>query len=253
MSCTDKYIIDAKDISYTYKGADKPSVNSISLQIEKGELYGLIGPNGAGKTTLISIIATLIKPAAGGSINICGINLNSKPADIRKQLGLIPQNIALFPELTGRENLFYFSTMYGLKKKQIKKEIEKKLEMFGLKDKADKRVSTYSGGMQRRINLLAGILHKPSLLLLDEPTVGIDAQSRNLIMENLILLKEQGISMIYTSHYMEEIEKLCSRISVIDNGRIIATGNPQTLVDEDPESSNLSELFLNLTGKNLRD
>ena len=253
MSCTDKYIIDAKDISYTYKGADKPSVNSISLQIKKGELYGLIGPNGAGKTTLISIIATLIKPAAGGSINICGINLNSKPADIRKQLGLIPQNIALFPELTGRENLFYFSTMYGLKKKQIKKEIEKKLEMFGLKDKADKRVSTYSGGMQRRINLLAGILHKPSLLLLDEPTVGIDAQSRNLIMENLILLKEQGISMIYTSHYMEEIEKLCSRISVIDNGRIIATGNPQTLVDEDPESSNLSELFLNLTGKNLRD
>ena len=253
MSCTDKYIIDAKDISYTYKGADKPSVNSISLQIKKGELYGLIGPNGAGKTTLISIIATLIKPAVGGSINICGINLNSKPADIRKQLGLIPQNIALFPELTGRENLFYFSTMYGLKKKQIKKEIEKKLEMFGLKDKADKRVSTYSGGMQRRINLLAGILHKPSLLLLDEPTVGIDAQSRNLIMENLILLKEQGISMIYTSHYMEEIEKLCSRISVIDNGRIIATGNPQTLVDEDPESSNLSELFLNLTGKNLRD
>jgi ABC-2 type transport system ATP-binding protein len=253
LSCTDKYIIDAKDISYTYKGADKPSVNSISLQIEKGEIYGIIGPNGAGKTTLISIIATLIKPAAGGSINICGINLNSKPADIRKQLGLIPQNIALFPELTGRENLFYFSTMYGLKKKQIKKEIEKKLEMFGLKDKADKRVSMYSGGMQRRINLLAGILHKPSLLLLDEPTVGIDAQSRNLIMENLILLKEQGISMIYTSHYMEEIEKLCSRISVIDNGRIIATGNPQTLVDEDPESSNLSELFLNLTGKNLRD
>lgn len=247
-----EYIINAENISFTYKKADKPSLNNISFNIEKGEIYGLIGPNGAGKTTLISIIATLLKPQ-GGAFEICGVDLKKRPSEVRKKIGLIPQNLALYQNLTGRENLYYFGRLYGMGRKQLNDVIAENLEIFGLKEKADSKVFTYSGGMKRRINLLAGILHKPSLLLLDEPTVGIDAQSRNMIVDNLNTLNRQGVSMIYTSHYMEEIQKLCSRVSIIDHGKIIETGSPQTLVDEDPHSSDLSDLFLNLTGKKLRN
>lgn len=252
MTSSKEYIFEAENLSYTYRRALKPALDNISFSIKKGKLYGVIGPNGAGKTTLISIIATLLKPDKG-NVKICGKSLTGNIGAIRKQIGLIPQEIALYSNLTGRENLYYYGRMYGIKNRQLKKDIETYLEIFGLKEKADSKVSTYSGGMKRRINLLAGILHKPALLLLDEPTVGIDAQSRNLIMENLVMLKEQGISMIYTSHYMEEIQKLCSRVSIIDNGRIISTGNPQNLIDDNHDCSDLSELFLKLTGKKLRD
>jgi len=247
-----KYILNAVNISHTYKGAAQPSLNNVSLTIEKGELFGLIGPNGAGKTTLISILATLLRPVTGG-VEIGGMNLRKCKSDIRKNIGLIPQDLALYSNLTGRENLYYYGTLYGINKKQLRKEVEKYLEQFGLTEKANNKVATYSGGMKRRINLLAGILHKPSLLLLDEPTVGIDAQSRNMIMENLILLKNQGVAMIYTTHYMEEIQKLCSRVSIIDHGSIIATGSPQELIKENPGTLDLSDLFLKLTGKTLRD
>lgn len=252
LSNSKEHIITAKNISHTYKGSDRPVLSNVSFNVEKGELFGLIGPNGAGKTSLISILATILKPSAG-DIQICGINLGDNPGEIRKRIGLIPQEIALYANLTGKENLYYYGTLYGIEKKQLQQEIEKYLEIFGLREKANSKVSTYSGGIKRRINILAGILHKPSLLLLDEPTVGIDAQSRNLIMENLIMLKNQGISMIYTTHYMEEIQKLCSKIAIIDGGRIIKTGNPKKLIDESDDCSDLSELFLSLTGKNLRD
>lgn len=242
------HILIVNHLSHAYKGADKPSLSNINLCIEKGEIFGLIGPNGAGKTTLISILSTLLKPVSG-NIQINGMNTNKESKNIRKQIGFIPQELALYNNLTGRENLHYYGTLYGLQKKQLRNDIEKYLKIFGLKDKADNKVGTYSGGMKRRVNLLAGILHKPALLLLDEPTVGIDAQSRNMIMEYLIELKEQGISMIYTTHYMEEIQKMCSRISIIYNGIIIASGNPQMLISENPDCSNLSELFLKLTGK----
>lgn len=245
-------ILSAKNLSLTYKGALIPSLDQVNLDIMKGELFGLIGPNGAGKTTLISLSATLLKPSSG-SLEICGKDICTQAGEIRKLTGLVPQEPALYLSLTGRENLRYYGTLYGIEKKRLNKEIDSYLKLFGLSEKANQRVETYSGGMKRRINLLAGILHRPRLLFLDEPTVGIDAQSRNLIMENLRILNKKGVTIIYTTHYMEEIEKLCKRIAVIDKGRIIAQGNPGRLVAQSPGCKNLSDLFFALTGKRLRD
>jgi len=245
-------ILSAENLSLKYRGAETHSLDNINLSIRQGDLFGLIGPNGAGKTSLISIISTLIKPSSG-LLSVCGINALENPRSIRKLTGLIPQDLALYPSLTGRENLNYYGSLYGIPPKTLKQDINHYLDLFGLTEKADTYVKTYSGGMKRRINLLAGILHKPSLLLLDEPTVGIDAQSRNLIMENLMNLNKQGITMIYTSHYMEEIQKLCNRIAIIDEGHFIAEGNPDTLTRESDTCDNLSDLFLQLTGKQLRD
>ncbi|MCA1792555.1 MAG: ABC transporter ATP-binding protein [Desulfobacteraceae bacterium] len=245
-------IFSAKNLSLTYKGALTPSLDQVNLDIMKGELFGLIGPNGAGKTTLISLSATLLKPSSG-SLEICGEDICTQAGRIRKLTGLVPQEPALYLSLTGRENLRYYGTLYGIEKNRLNKEIDRHLKLFGLSAKANQRVETYSGGMKRRINLLAGILHRPRLLFLDEPTVGIDAQSRNMIMENLQILNKKGVTIIYTTHYMEEIEKLCKRIAVIDKGRIIAQGNPGRLVAQSSGCKNLSDLFFALTGKRLRD
>jgi ABC-2 type transport system ATP-binding protein len=176
-----------------------------------------------------------------------------KPRKAKRCFGLVPQDIALYSQMTARENLTYFGRLQGLGGKRLKQRICESLETVGLETKADQPVKTFSGGMKRRCNLAVGLLHQPRLLFLDEPTVGIDAQSRNLVLEKLSFLKEQGISMIYTTHYMEEAEAICTRVAILDLGRMIAHGSPRDLILAHPGCTNLGELFLDLTGKHLRD
>ena len=242
----------ARMLRKTYRGASCPALKNFNISIGPGEIFGLLGPNGAGKTTAISIMSSLFRPD-NGSITICGVDILKYPNQAKKMFGLVPQDIALYPNLTARENLSYFGRLYGLRGERLKQRVRECLELVGLEEGADKRVFTYSGGMKRRANLAAGILHSPRVLFLDEPTVGIDAQSRNMILKRLSVLKQSGISMIYTTHYMEEAEFLCSRIAIIDQGRIIAQGLPKELIEQHPGCSDLADLFLKLTGKRLRD
>lgn len=206
------------------------AVDGISLEVNKGEVFGLLGPNGAGKSTTISMISTLIKPSSG-SITYDGRDIGSEPKAIRKRLGVVPQDIALYPTLSGYENLAFWGSMYGLKGAELKRRIGEVSEIIGLNGRLKDRVDKYSGGMKRRINIGAALLHKPELLIMDEPTVGIDPQSRNHILDTVLELNRQGMTIIYTSHYMEEVEYLCSRICIMDQGRIIASGTKEELVE----------------------
>ncbi len=243
--------IEVKNLIKIYKGTASPAVNNISFTIEKGSIFGLLGPNGAGKTTTISVLCGLIKPTSGEA-TLLGLSLKNQLAEIKQIIGVVPQEIALYPTLTAYENLRYIGNMYGLKGRNLKNIIHEYLEIVGLEEHSNHRVETFSGGMKRRINLIAGILHQPKILFLDEPTVGVDVQSRNLITEHLHLLNKKGCTIIYTSHLMEEAENLCSTIAIIDHGEIIATGVPKALIKENA-SENLEQLFLKLTGKKLRD
>ncbi|MDD2733053.1 MAG: ABC transporter ATP-binding protein [Desulfuromonadaceae bacterium] len=235
-----------------YRGSPNPAVNGLNFTVGKGEIYGLLGPNGAGKTTAISIICTLLRPTSG-SVTLCDHDVVSDPAAVRPLFGLAPQEVALYTSLTARENLRYFGRLYGLTGQTLSERIDYCLTLVGLSDKADTRVETYSGGMKRRANLAAAILHEPRLLVLDEPTVGIDAQSRNMLLENLKGLRDTGMTIMYTTHYMEEAQQLCSRVAVVDHGCIIATGTPDALIDQTEGCTSLEDVFLHLTGKQLRD
>lgn len=245
-------IIEIQNLKKTYKGADEPAIKGISLDIFKGEVFGLLGPNGAGKTTTISILCGLFSPDQGDVI-IDGHSIHSDMESIKKVIGVVPQDIALYPTLTAMENLTFFGNMYGLRGKELKENIQTRLSYFGLEKAAKKPISKYSGGMKRRVNLIAGLLHNPKVIFLDEPTVGIDVQSRMVILDFLKHINESGVTIIYTSHYMEEAENLCSRVAIIDQGNIISIGNPKELVAENPEYKNLENLFIHLTGKDLRD
>jgi ABC-2 type transport system ATP-binding protein len=235
-----------------YRGAEAAAVDGLDFTVREGEFFGLLGPNGAGKTTALSIICTVLRPTRG-TVSIGPFDIARHPAEARRRFGLAPQDIALYPSLTGRENLRYFGRLYGLHGRALARRIDECLALAGLEGSADKRVDAYSGGMKRRANLAAAILHAPPLLFLDEPTVGIDAQSRNAILERLAGLRETGTTIVYTTHYMEEAEQLCSRVAVMDRGRIIAEGVPADLVGEAEGCGNLEQLFLRLTGKQLRD
>ena len=245
-------IIEIRDLSKTYKGSDEPAIRSISLHINENEIFGLLGPNGAGKTTAISILCGLFPPTSG-EVTIDGMDIRTDLDRIRHIIGVVPQEIALYPTLTARENLTFFGNMYGLRGKELYRRIDDNLSFFGLEKFARKRISTYSGGMKRRVNLIAGLLHRPRILFLDEPTVGIDVQSRNVIINFLHELKKTGTTIIYTSHYMEEAENLCTRVAIIDRGNIVTIGRPKELVAANPEFKNLETVFLQLTGKDLRD
>ncbi|MCW3070991.1 MAG: transporter ATP-binding protein [Bacteroidetes bacterium] len=234
-----------------YKGSGTPAVDDISFTIPSGSIFGLLGPNGAGKTTTISALCGLLKPSKG-ELQLLGYPLATQSEEIKKNIGVVPQDIALYPTLTAFENLRYIGNMYGLKGSSLDKNILEHLEHFGLLEHSKKQVGTFSGGMKRRINLIAGILHHPKILFLDEPTVGVDVQSRNVITEHLHLLNKSGMTIVYTSHLMEEAENLCNEIAVIDHGKIIISGQPKELIKEQA-CSNLEELFLKLTGKKLRD
>jgi len=241
-----------QDLIKIYTGASSPALAGLNFTVHTGEIFGLLGPNGAGKTTAISILSTLLRPT-GGSVCIYGIDALKHPGRVKGLIGLVPQNIALYAGLTASENLRYFGKICGLKGDALNDRVQACLELAGLENKADQRVSTYSGGMKRRANLAVGIINNPRLLILDEPTVGIDAQSRNMILEKLSLLKDNGTTLIYTTHYMDEAEQLCERIAIMDEGRIIAEGSPKALMNRPPGHTGLGDLFLALTGKDLRD
>jgi len=248
----DKPIIEIRDLSKTYKGGEEPAINSVSLDIYKNEIFGLLGPNGAGKTTTISILCGLFPPSHG-NVFIDGLDIKSELNQIKQIIGIVPQDIAVYPTLTARENLTFFGNMYGLRGADLKKRINKYLETFGLEKYANKLISNYSGGMKRRVNLIAGLLHNPKVIFLDEPTVGIDVQSRVVILNYLKEINKQGTTIIYTSHYMEEAEHLCTRVAIMDRGTIISMGKPKELVADHPEFKNLENIFIHLTGKDLRD
>lgn len=206
------------------------AVDGVSFSIAEGEVYGLLGPNGAGKTTTISMISCLLGPDAG-TITVDGHTAGTDSRAVKSVLGVVPQEIALYPTLTAAENLDFWGRMYGLGGADLKRAVGSALELAGLEDRAKERVETYSGGMKRRINIAAGILHTPKVLLMDEPTVGIDPQSRNHILDTVKQLNASGMTVLYTSHYMEEVEYLCDRIAIMDHGKIIAEGTLNELRD----------------------
>ncbi|MFN2292480.1 MAG: ABC transporter ATP-binding protein [Anaerolineae bacterium] len=205
------------------------AVKGISLQVARGEVFGLLGPNGAGKTTTISMLTGLLEPS-GGRITVDGLDLNSHTNEVKAKMGLVPQEMALYMSLSARQNLMFFGRIYGLKGKDLRQRVDEVLEMIGLTERADDPVSDYSGGMKRRVNIGAGLLHKPQILFLDEPTVGVDPQSRNAIFESVETLNRAGMSVIYTTHYMEEAQRLCQRVAIVDEGQIIAQDTPTALI-----------------------
>nr|WP_315027261.1 ABC transporter ATP-binding protein [uncultured Chryseobacterium sp.] len=245
-------MIEIKNLYKKYKNSDEFSVNDISLNIDKNEIYGILGPNGAGKTTLISMLSGLIKPTSG-QFTIDGLSPQKDGFKIRQIIGIVPQEYALYPTLTARENLMFFGSLYGLKHQQLKKTIEESLEIMGLSKFADKQVGQFSGGMKRRCNLIAGTLHNPKVLFLDEPTVGVDVQSKKVIIDFLQELNKNGTCIIYTSHHLSEAEEFCTKIAIIDRGKIHAVGTPEELVSQIAHAENLEDVFISLTGKELRD
>jgi ABC-2 type transport system ATP-binding protein len=233
---------------------DLVAVADVSFTLQRGELLGLLGPNGAGKTTTVSMIAGLVQPDSG-EVRLGGAALTGD-ADPRKRLvGLVPQDLALYDELSARENLRFFGALFGLGGTAAADAIASVLGLVGLAERAGDRVGTFSGGMKRRLNLAAGLLHDPDILLLDEPTVGVDPQSRNAIFDNLEELKRRGKALLYTTHYMEEAERLADRVVIIDRGRVVANDSVQRLRTSVSATASVSleEVFLSLTGKSLRD
>ncbi|MFT9496310.1 ABC transporter ATP-binding protein [Anaerosolibacter sp.] len=218
------YMVEIKNLTKKY--GSLTAVDDIRLKIETGDLYGLLGPNGAGKSTTISIISTFIQPTSG-DILVGGHSILTKASAIRKLIGLVPQDVALYPTLTARENLSFFGKLYGLRGKDLSKKVDEILEIVGLRDRGNEKINTYSGGMKRRINIGVGLMNDPKLLILDEPTVGIDPQSRNHILETVKNLNQRGMTVIYTSHYMEEVEFLCKHIGIMDQGKLIAQGSKE--------------------------
>lgn len=237
----------AKNLSKSYN--DVHALSNVSLSIKEGELYGLLGPNGAGKTTTISILSSLLKPD-GGEVLYQGKSLYKNTSDCKKIIGVVPQEIALYEDLTATENLKFWGTLYGIKGKQLQSKTDELLEFLGLADRKNHKIKTYSGGMKRRINIAAALLHDPKIVFMDEPTVGIDPQSRNLIFEVIEELHSRGLTMIYTTHYMEEAERLCDRIGIIDEGRIITEGS----LDELKKASSVKEeIQVNFTNPQKND
>ncbi|MEK4487456.1 ABC transporter ATP-binding protein [Psychrobacillus sp. FSL H8-0484] len=206
----------------------KEVVRQINMQLDAGESVGLLGPNGAGKSTTISMLSSLVTPTSG-EVLWNTVSINKNPEALRKTLGVVPQEIALYPELSAQENLAFFGRIYGLKGKLLSERIEEILMKIGLSDRKNDIVKTFSGGMKRRLNIGAALLHKPSILIMDEPTVGIDPQSRAYILDTVKQLVEEGMTLLYTSHYMEEVELLCDKIYIMDQGEIIAFGTKEEL------------------------
>jgi ABC-2 type transport system ATP-binding protein len=222
------HLLDVIHLKKYFK--DIKAVDDISFSIEKGEILGLLGPNGAGKSTTISMLSTLIKPD-NGVINYKGKDIVKSPKAIQQYLGYVPQEIALYPNLTGRENLEFWARAYGLKGIKLKEQIKQVSEIIGITERLKSKVKEYSGGMQRRLNIGAALLHEPEIIIMDEPTVGIDPQSRKHILDTVLELNRKGMTVIYTSHYMEEVEYICNKICIMDKGKIIANGTKKELIN----------------------
>jgi ABC-2 type transport system ATP-binding protein len=238
----------------TYRYGERVAVRAASLDCRRGEILGLLGPNGAGKTTLLSCVAGLLGRYDGAMTFANGAFRPAADAAMRARLGLVPQELALYEDLTARENLRFFARLQGVPRARVDAAVQRALELAGLADRAGDRVKTFSGGMKRRLNLAIGDLHEPELLLLDEPTVGVDPQSRNHLFECLQALRAKGRTLIYTSHYMEEVQRLCDRVAVMNEGAVVAVGTAAELAQRaGTPDANLEQVFLALTGRSLRD
>ncbi len=219
--------IEVKDLYKSF--GDIHAVQGISFDVIKGEIFGLLGPNGAGKSTTISMLSGLLAPDKGDA-TIMGNSILTNSTAARAALGVVPQDIALYPDLSARENLVFWGKMYGLRGNALKKRVDEVLEIIGLTDRQRSRVGTFSGGMKRRVNIGAALLHKPDAITMDEPTVGIDPQSRRNILDNVKELNRQGMTVIYTTHYMEEAQELADHIGIIDLGKVVAFGSHDELI-----------------------
>ena len=251
-------ILEVKDLVKKYD--DFTAVKGITFDIKEGEIFSLLGPNGAGKTTTISMLSTLYTPTSGDA-TIGGHSISKDPMAVKQVIGVVPQELALYEDLTARENLIFWGQMYGLSGKSLTSRVDEVLEQIGLVDKAKNKVKTYSGGMKRRVNIGVGLLHKPRLLFMDEPTVGIDPQSRRAILDTVKDLNQQGMTVLYTTHYMEEAEELSNRVGIIDHGELIAIGTQDELtkqvgqtdtlilhIGENEDSETLAESLKGLEG-----
>ncbi len=244
-------IIKIKNLVKRYPKTEKPALNGIDFDVFQGEFFGLLGPNGSGKTTLISILCGLLHPSSGDA-EIYGHSIKNKSQKIRQIIGLVPQDIALYPTLTLRQNLHFFAKLYHIPRKVINERIDKYLEVAQLTDNADQLVKGFSGGMKRRANLIAGMLHEPKIIFLDEPTVGVDTISRYVLFATLKNFNKEGKTLIYTTHYLEEAQKLCSRIGIIKEGNIVTHGSPQELVTRTEGAKDLADVFIKVAGIDLR-
>ncbi|CAH1210132.1 Linearmycin resistance ATP-binding protein LnrL [Paenibacillus plantiphilus] len=214
------------------------SVNHLSLAIEEGEIFGLLGPNGAGKSTSIHILAGLLG-ADSGDVKVGGHSVRKEPLAVKSLIGLVPQELAIYETLTAEENVTFFARLYGLRGKLLRERVAEALEFVGLSDRVKAKPATFSGGMKRRLNIACAIMHRPKLIIMDEPTVGIDPQSRNHILESVKTLNKMGSTIIYTSHYMEEVEAISSRVGIMDRGRLIALGTKEELLRQSGQEETL--------------
>lgn len=238
-------MIQVQNLHKSYASSNTSAVSDLNLDIHAGEFYGLLGANGAGKTTTIAMLCGILKPNAG-AILIDGKNIELEQEHIKQNFGVVPQDLALYSALNAYENLRFVGKMYNIPKAELEEKIEKYIELFGLKPYAKRKLGTYSGGMKRKVNLIAGILHDPKLVFLDEPTVGIDIQSKKLIIDFLKDLHDKGTTIIYTSHNMEEAEMLCSRIGILNLGKLVLEGTPKELTALNPKFHKLENLLLHL-------
>ena len=247
----DDYLI-AEDLHKRF--GDIQAVEGVSFNIRRQEIFGLLGPNGAGKTTTIRMLSTVLTPDHG-DVRIGGYSVRSQGGEVRQLIGVCPQALALYPELSALDNLVFFGRMAGVNGREARAAAEEILQMVGLEERAHDAVSKFSGGMQRRVNIAIALMGRPRLLFLDEPTVGIDPQSRNHIFETVLRLRDEGLTVLYTTHYMEEADRLCDRVGIMDHGQLISMGTPEELKTTigSPDSVTLEEVFLGLTGRSLRD
>ncbi len=246
-------ILKTKDLTKKYD--NKVVVDNLNIEIQEGEIFGLLGPNGAGKSTTMNMICGIVRPTLG-DVEFMEKDFLKNRKKMIENLGYIPQELAIHGNLKAWENVELFTSLYGIKGAELKERIDESLEYVGLLDKRNEYAKTFSGGMKRRLNIACAIGHHPKLLIFDEPTVGIDPQSRNFILDKIKMSNKNGATVIYTSHYMEEVEAICTRIAIMDNGKVIATGTSEELkkmVTDDTSSITLEEVFLTMTGKKLRD
>lgn len=236
-------ILEIKNLKKTFK--ELTAVDDLSLFIREGDIHGVLGPNGAGKSTTMNCLLGLVAPDSG---EICFAG-NKKLKNWKKNVGYVPQELAIYDEMTAEENVKFFCSLYGFSKGRLKENVEKALEFTGLTDVKDKKAGTFSGGMKRRLNIACGIAHNPQLIIMDEPTVGIDPQSRNLILENVKKLNENGATVIYTTHYMPEVEEICNKITVIDHGKTIAAGTKQEIIEKLGKKIKVTVTYKDATGR----
>jgi ABC-2 type transport system ATP-binding protein len=246
-------IIEVKNLVKVFhsRGRTITAVNDVSFDVYKGEIFGMIGPNGAGKSTTFSMLTTLLKPSSG-SITVAGFDVEKQDNKIRPLIGIVPQKLSLYPLLTARENLEFMGNLYNIPKKVLEDKIDYYLKLVGLESSADRYTGGFSGGMKQRLSVIAAILHDPQILFWDEPSTGLDPQTRNVIWKLGRKFNEEGRTLIFTTHYMEEADNLCDRVAVMDSGKMVALDDPE-LLKETTGSTNLEEVFVHFTGEQVRD